>query len=476
MVLALPPVPQELKAIAPFIQRADELSTKDPVISYWSAYYAAQEGIALRAKDANSRGFLLKLLSQLEDMKKTLGANDAVHDEPAAAAYLENFALRVFAGADAEDRKGNATRYVPPPHLCLSIKDSSPPPTRSNTAKKFVAAANFLELLHTFEGDARAVVDIPSIDEKIKYAKWKAADIARAFREGRKPTPGPAGSEATSSPALNDVGLPDASALPPATPPSGSPPRASSSSPPGIRRATPPPPPLATSNEPSAHLGAGPHLPDGLAPPQPPQSPGSWSTVATPGSPNFGLDDASSSTTTPAGSAKRRAFVSDELEGKTDDEIDAESSSPASGGKSVRFTPSVVGGLSPLDGVPAEGWPTEDPFSVRVVVNSPSPPKSPSATLPQASSKSNSPSTVPPPLPRQPAVPPARQSPPGGHRSPALYQDPAIATVTTTPPELTPQVVTRVQKHCRYAISALDYEDAEQAIKELRAALRMLGG
>ena len=45
-------------------------------------------------------------------MKNDLGANDAVHDEPAAAAYLENFALRVFAGADNEDRSGNVTRCV----------------------------------------------------------------------------------------------------------------------------------------------------------------------------------------------------------------------------------------------------------------------------------------------------------------------------------------------------------------------------
>ena len=47
--------------------------------------------------------------------------------------------------------------------------------------------------------------------------------------------------------------------------------------------------------------------------------------------------------------------------------------------------------------------------------------------------------------------------------------------MTTSPAELTPQVIARAQKHCRFAISALDYEDAEQAIKELRQALRMLG-
>ena len=45
-------------------------------------------------------------------MKTDLGANDAVHDELASAAYIENFGLRVFANADTEDRKGNSTRCV----------------------------------------------------------------------------------------------------------------------------------------------------------------------------------------------------------------------------------------------------------------------------------------------------------------------------------------------------------------------------
>ena len=35
MVLSLPPVPSELKSIAPYLQRADEVASSDPVISYW---------------------------------------------------------------------------------------------------------------------------------------------------------------------------------------------------------------------------------------------------------------------------------------------------------------------------------------------------------------------------------------------------------------------------------------------------------
>lgn len=43
-------------------------------------------------------------------------------------------------------------------------------------------------------------------------------------------------------------------------------------------------------------------------------------------------------------------------------------------------------------------------------------------------------------------------------------------------PELTPKQVSQAQKHCRYAISSLDYEDLAQARKELREALKIIGG
>lgn len=41
--------------------------------------------------------------------------------------------------------------------------------------------------------------------------------------------------------------------------------------------------------------------------------------------------------------------------------------------------------------------------------------------------------------------------------------------------ELTSSMIAKAQKHCRFAISSLEYEDAEQARKELRAALAILG-
>ncbi|KAF8167615.1 Vta1 like-domain-containing protein [Crassisporium funariophilum] len=162
----LPPVPPALKPITPYLQRAEELRKQDPVISYWCAYYAAQVGISLKARDAASRDLLFALLGALEQTKKQIGPSDAIDIETVSSAYVENFALKVFANADNEDRSSHATR---------------------STAKKFLAAANFLEVLKTFPKS-----DISeSNEDKIRYAKWKAADIAKAFREGRKPDPGP---------------------------------------------------------------------------------------------------------------------------------------------------------------------------------------------------------------------------------------------------------------------------------------------
>lgn len=75
-------------------------------------YYAAQVGISLKAKTNSARNFLGDLLGILESMKQGLGANDAIESEEASAAYVENFALKVFGAADNEERNENITRYV----------------------------------------------------------------------------------------------------------------------------------------------------------------------------------------------------------------------------------------------------------------------------------------------------------------------------------------------------------------------------
>ncbi|KAK7694961.1 hypothetical protein QCA50_002149 [Cerrena zonata] len=222
-LLGLPPVPPQLKSLSAYIQRADELKVQDPVIAYWCTYHAAQIGISYTGKDHTTNVFLGSLLDVLERMKRELASHDAIRDENVASAYVENFALKVFSAADNEDRAGKATRA---------------------TAKRFLAAANFLEVLSVFN---QAVSDdiLPgesSNAEKIKYAKWKAADIAKAYREGRKPTPGSVMEELPTSPeAIVEHVVPATPSTPPPIIPTITP-----SSPPSIVRDTPPPPQLRT--------------------------------------------------------------------------------------------------------------------------------------------------------------------------------------------------------------------------------------
>lgn len=342
-----------------------------------------------------------------------------------------------------------------------------------NTARKFLAAANFLEILRTFDSQKTAI-DLPAIEEKIRYAKWKAAEIAKAFREGRTPTPGPAGSAATPQdelpPAFPDIQLPDLNVVPPpATPPALTCPPPSLPSPPSIIRAHPPPPELTDLPQADHANHLAPHLPDGLAPPQPPQTPGSWSTAATPGTPSFPVEDASpapsESAYSPLGSAgvAHPEFISGELEDRAEG-IDGEMTPPSSAAKSVHFSPSTVGGV---------GEP-EDPFANPGLGSSPSAPlfevHPPPTDYPFAFASTRA---IHPPTP--PVVPPPT-SYAHAHSVPLATSPAPDTTVTTMPVELSPQVIARVQKHCRFAISALDYEDKEQAVKELRAALRMLGG
>ncbi|KAK6919287.1 Vta1/callose synthase, N-terminal [Dillenia turbinata] len=60
---------------------------------------------------------------------------------------------------------------------------------RRNTAKTFYAASIFYEILNQF-GELH-----PDLEQKRKYAAWKAADIRKALKEGRKPVPGPPGGD-----------------------------------------------------------------------------------------------------------------------------------------------------------------------------------------------------------------------------------------------------------------------------------------
>ena len=170
MPLAIPP---ELKKIAPFVKRAEELdrdqtSAESRLVAYYCRQFAVHQGIPLASTSAGAKTCLGHLLEVLEKEKPAM--DNFTRDE--AAFWCRKFAMNVFDKADLEDREGAANK---------------------NTAKTFYAAASFLQILEQFEeeGSEQMAAD----KKKIIYAKWKATDILKALKEGRTPTPGGIGEE-----------------------------------------------------------------------------------------------------------------------------------------------------------------------------------------------------------------------------------------------------------------------------------------
>nr|XP_029118529.1 protein HOMOLOG OF MAMMALIAN LYST-INTERACTING PROTEIN 5 isoform X2 [Elaeis guineensis] len=152
------------KALLPYLQRADELQKHEPLVAYYCRLFAMERGLRIPQKERTktTNALLVSLMNQLEKDKKSLKLG------PEDYLYVEGFASNVFAKADKQDRAGRADL---------------------NTAKTFYAASIFFEILNQF-GEIQ-----PDIEQKQKYALWKAAEIRKALKEGRRPEPGPPGGD-----------------------------------------------------------------------------------------------------------------------------------------------------------------------------------------------------------------------------------------------------------------------------------------
>jgi len=156
-------VPAVLKPINPFILRARELirAGGDKVVAYHCFKHAMDLGLKLNDKSPECKAFLMELIKELETMNPSIQGKS--QDE--LKTICENFAQNVFQRADAIDKAGNADK---------------------GTAQSYYAAATFFEILKQFSPDKE--LD-PDIKQEVVYAKWRAAEIVRAIKEGRKPEP-----------------------------------------------------------------------------------------------------------------------------------------------------------------------------------------------------------------------------------------------------------------------------------------------
>lgn len=125
-------------------------------------YYILQQILnrQLHTTDEECTNFAIQLMDKLEAYKASNSGNDAVVDDVAAKAYVENFALETFARGDDAQRSNKVTRQ---------------------TADIFQAAGTFLDLLSIW-----GPLD-PEAAAKSKFAKYHALRIAKALKAGEDP-------------------------------------------------------------------------------------------------------------------------------------------------------------------------------------------------------------------------------------------------------------------------------------------------
>lgn len=142
--------------------RAREVEATEPLVAYYCNFYSLKRALELRdTNDSGAMQFVTGLLEKCEAAKVQIGPEDGTH-----RGKVEEFALSVFDRADTEDRDDRATKA---------------------TALTFYAAMCFIEICSVF-GPLTS-----DLEERLRYAKWKAAEITKALREGRRPVPGAPG-------------------------------------------------------------------------------------------------------------------------------------------------------------------------------------------------------------------------------------------------------------------------------------------
>lgn len=372
----------------------------------------------------------------LETQKRSFGENEAISNDLVGYAHIETFALKIFNMADNEDRSGQSSK---------------------KTAKNFLAAANYLEILRVF-GEIDA-----DVEGKIKYAKWRATEIVKAAREGRPPVPPPELDEPKTDPSLlapdqsmegfdplSGAGSSAAFPGPSVTPGGYSPSTFSPAVAPPVLPTTPQPS-IGITDFPSPPAGSMGHITmntntggnvgqymDNSFQGSIGSTDNTWNQPALDQGQNFYNPAASPPAVPPHPTSSTYITPG------------ASSPAPPGSGGYMATTPNPT---SPAPNFSNAQYGYGAPTNSYQPSPSPSNPVQPSYPQPGFSAPSAPYQQPQPPMPSQPQVSPA---------------------YTPIPVVLDPEVSTSVQKHCKFTISALTYDDIPTAIDNLEKALALL--
>ncbi|KAI0377527.1 DUF605-domain-containing protein [Hypomontagnella monticulosa] len=423
-------IPAKLKqaGITPFIVRSSQLETAKPVIAYWGFYWAVNQilGKGLHSADEECLQYTTNLMERLEQIKSDQANNDAIHDDVAGQAYVEQFAQETFERALRPLKANKVTQQ---------------------TASTFEAAATFFQLVNIWgTPDAET-------QEKIKYAKWNAARILKAIKEGKDPNESnPKQDEAREdeAPPALDPNDPEVQAIDSAQPK----PAAVEDVPDEGDRLHPAsaesyqtfPAPVSAPTSPPAPSTSAPDQVSPIAPPGPPTPDTEGYFPNAPNAPGA-LDLPSMANMPPPGVAAHNPMGPPPL-------IPSPSAHDPAGPQSAPFTlPDVPS--TPQDFYRSTPPPPAAPPQQHHIPHQP--PQAPTNSQNYYSQPSQPVVRMPAPAPAAPA----QQYGGGSAPSHSLNTD--------------DMAIVEAQKRAKWAISALNFEDVPTAVRELQAALAALG-
>ncbi|KKA28559.1 hypothetical protein TD95_002907 [Thielaviopsis punctulata] len=421
-----------------YLLRANQLRQIKPAISYWCEYYVLDQIISrqLHTADQDCLAWTTALMDRLEQTKTENADNDTITDDTAGQAYVEQFAQQAFERGERVLRANKVTKQ---------------------TAETFDAAATFFSLAKVW-----GPID-EETRQKILFCKWNAARILKALRAGEDPN--------DSNPALDDpvpisedddnLGAGEAAPASESTPVQRPPPPTVQDADDDGDIALPNAPDLPSVPDlpsapvlPSVPHGVAPRVLDvpAIDPPSPlsvtedmPAWQGGVSAAVSPTVP-----------TTP-GVPGAGTSISPQI-------------SPVQGdfsGNNAGFTGHSTTNNSSHNATNLSGRNASPPDVSSVLPSTFSPPRAPFVPAP-------TPASAPTPTPASTTsvpVPVSTSTSASASTPTPTWQPPKNHSFSADEADLA-----KAQKHAKWAISALNFEDVPTAVKELRNALAALGG
>lgn len=488
------PLPAALKAadINRFALRATQLEQAKPIVAYWCNYFIVNQILSkgLHNADNESLTYTTTMMDKLEQFKSAHAEEAAVTDDTAGKAYVEQFGLETFARADNAVRANKASRQ---------------------TVDTFQAAATFLDLLQVWGALE------PEATAKSRYAKYHALRIAKAIKAGEDPNDSnpPLEEQEDHLPELdpNDadvralegdgqprqpsvVEVPDeadkvqqklarVSSIDQSLHPSRDPSVAPKPRQPSVAEVP------DEADRLQARLAKTSSMDESLHPSRAPSAPPPVQEGVSPISqdPVSYYTDADKAPVSPLESqGERKPSVGGNYFPETPTTTQ-QSSGPSETGPSLPEAPSgfaVTRPSAPPAPPHTHGNPLDNDMNASTQPNNSQPPFA-------TSRQPRGPIPPPPSQPQQHISPPIAGPPPFSPASPPIFPTqqasppqvqpyaqpaappPAEPPAWSTPSNVNEESMLSAQKHCRWAISALNFEDVPTAVKELRGALRDLG-